>query len=153
MKKMTLFILATMITFLLTPSQAISGCVTKSISKSVGKRMSIILKRDRIRDAVLKAKPLARNKTVFKYGCNKNQLTKGVKSGEHTTRATAGRPLSAEAAKKEYGLRRKPGWRVTYVIPKGTPVKTGKVIGGAPGKVEYIPQKNISKAEKVIELQ
>ena len=43
-------------------------------------------------------------------------------------------PIGGEVhAKDRYGLPRLPSTRVEVALPKGTPVKSGKVIGGEPG--------------------
>jgi len=96
-----------------------------------------ILKLDRLRDRNLPVKTLPEPRRVFRYTTNKQAQfyrRRGVPSGTHfTTRAGPGRPLSAVHAKERYGLPRMPSTRVQVALPKGTPVKSGKVIGGEPG--------------------
>jgi hypothetical protein len=96
-----------------------------------------VLKLDRLRDSKLPVTKLTEPRKVFRFTTNKQaQLyrQRGVPSGTHfTAKAGPGRPLTATHAKLRYGLPRMPSARVEVVLPKGTPLKAGKVIGGRPG--------------------
>jgi hypothetical protein len=95
-----------------------------------------VLKLDRLRDRTLPVKKLTEPRKVFRFTTNKQAQFyrhRGVASGTHfTAKAGPGRPLTAAHAKQRYGLPRMPSARVEVVLPRGTPVKSGKVIGGRP---------------------
>ena len=107
-----------------------------TVAAKMRRPMPNVLKLDRLRDSRLPVKRLPEPRKVFRFTTNQQaQLyrQRGVPSGTHfTAKAGPGRPLTAAHAKLRYGLPRIPSARVEVVLPKGTPVKSGKVVGGKP---------------------
>lgn len=122
----------------------------KSISKQAlaSRQYKKILKRDAARDAATAAKPIKRERSVYRYtSWQEAQAAKktGIKAGSHMTSGVRrGRPISAETARQRYGLGNKPSARIKIRIPKGHPVRMNKVIGGKPGWGEITSTKKIS---------
>jgi len=110
---------------------------TAAIASRSAKPSPGVLKFDRWRDSKAPVKRLTQPRSVYRYttkGQAQLYRRSGVPSGVHfTVKAGPGRPLSAGHAKSRYGLPRIPTTRVEAVLPRGTPVKTGKVLGGEPG--------------------
>jgi hypothetical protein len=84
------------------------------------------------------AKPLARPLTVQRYtmaGRAASEMKRGIPPGRHmTASARPGPPLNPQAAQRRYGILGKaPQVRETIRLPKGFPVRSGKVQHGMPG--------------------
>jgi len=100
------------------------------------------------------AKPLARPLTVQRYTTARraaSELKRGVPPGRHmTASARRGPPMSPRAAQRRYGIPgRPPQARETIRLPRGFPVRSGKVHGGMPGIGEKtsparVPSKYVS---------
>jgi len=101
-----------------------------------------LLRRDLLRDLALPTRRLKAPRTMHRYTTWERalrELQKGLPAGTHTTaRARPGRPPSPETAQRRYGLPRKPEVRETIRLPKGTPVRHGKVLGGRRGVGEIV---------------
>jgi hypothetical protein len=107
-----------------------------------------IMRRDLVRDRAIKARPLARPRTVFRYTSNaqaRTELRRGIRPGRHmTSHGGPGRPLSRVAAQQRYGLRRRPQVRETIRLPKGEPIRSAKALGGRPGVGELTSTRRLS---------
>lgn len=122
---------------------------TKSVERTATRRFAttlaskaprpttMILKVDRWRDSQIPIMRLTRPRSVYRFTTRvqANAYSRsGVPSGVHfTVKAGPGRPLAGSRAKERYGIPRIPTVRVEVILPKGSAVKTGKVIGGQPG--------------------
>jgi len=111
--------------------------VARGTARSVGKTLSSVFRREAARDAATASRALARKRTVFRYTTSaqaRQELARGLAPGTHiTARAGAGRPLSADAAMRRFGLPTRPQVRETISVPKGTLVRANKVWQGRPG--------------------
>lgn len=109
-----------------------------------------IMRRDLVRDRAIKARPLARQRTVFRYTSNaqaRTELRRGILPGRHmSSNGGSGRPLSRVAAQQRYGLPRRPQVRETIRLPKGQPMRSAKALGGRPGVGELTSPKRLSPA-------
>ena len=114
-----------------------AGRATARVAAKTRMPAAQVMKLDRLRDSQAPIRMLTKPRSVFRYTSNEQaQLyrQRGVPSGAHfTVNAGPGRPLSAAHAKERYGLPRAPTARVEAVLPRGTTVKSGKVVGGQPG--------------------
>jgi len=121
---------------------------TKGAIKSFQRTPSQALRRDFFRDRITRAKPLPKDRTVFRYtakGRAYNEIHKGIAPGRHmTSHATRGRPLSPAHAQRRYGLPKKPTERELVRLPAGQPVRLNKVVGGRPGVEEITSPKRVS---------
>lgn len=117
-------------------ARAANGRAVVTAAGQARRQIPNVLKLDRLRDSKLAVKRLTEPRQVFRFTTNKQAQfyrRRGVPSGTHfTATAGPGRPLTAAHAKQRYGLPRMPSARVEVVLPRGTPVKVGKVIGGKP---------------------
>jgi hypothetical protein len=127
-----------------------AGSLGKVIARSAIKK---ILRRDLARDAATVAKPLAKPRTVYRYTSGTRaarEAQQGLAPDSHMTSvARPGRPLSAEAAQRRYGLPSKPEVRETLRL-EGQPVRHNKVLGGERGygeitSPEKIPSESIRR--------
>lgn len=111
----------------------------KSVSSSANKKLAQKLSQDMVRDRKTPVRVLNRDTRVFRYTHNSvRELKAGLRPGAHTTtKATPGRPMKAVDAQRKYGLPAKPTDRLTVSLPKGTPVKRNKALGGKPGVPEF----------------
>lgn len=114
---------------------------------AVSRSGSTLLRRDLVRDRAIKARPLSRQRTVFRY-TSKTQATaelrKGILPGRHMTpHGGPGRPLRSATAMTRYGLPRHPGARETIRLPKGQPIRSAKAVGGGPGVGELTSSKRL----------
>ena len=109
-----------------------------SVAKSVNKGLTQKLSQDLVRDRKTVVCLLKRDSRVFRYTHNaSSELRTGLRPGAHTTtKITPGRPLTAANAQSKYGLPTKPNSRLNLLLPKGTPYRTNKVLGGKPGVPE-----------------
>lgn len=135
MRKVTgLFLLG----LLLVPVLASGAPLSRAVARAATRRAtrSRILRLDALRHRV-PAKPLAEPRTVHRYTTRtmaQQELQKGISPGRHMTAvALRGRPMSAEQAKRYYGLLRKPSVRVTIRLPKGFPVRHSHATNAARG--------------------
>jgi hypothetical protein len=107
-----------------------------------------IMRRDLVRDGAIKARQIARPRTVFRYTSKarvSTELRRGISPGRHmTSNGGPGRPLSRVAAQKRYGLPRRPQVRETIRLPKGQPVRFAKALKGRPGVGELTSTKRLS---------
>ncbi len=122
-----------------------AGGVGKAISNAAMKK---VLRRDLARDMSTAAKPLPRDKVVWRY-TNRRQLSiessRGLSPNTHmTSRIQRGRPLTAQTAQSRYGLAKQPTFRETIRIPRGQPVRLNKALGGKPGVGEATSPTRIS---------
>lgn len=105
---------------------------------------------DKKRDKVLPITHLTSDRKVYKYYVKANQarreMRQGIPAGRHMTATgpgQTGRPIEGKTAWKRYGLQAKPEARSSISLPKGTPVRQGKVVGGQRGYGEITPQRRI----------
>lgn len=103
--------------------------------------------RDRLRDAATPTRPLGKPRRVQRYtsasGAERAQKS-GLPADTHMTSSVArGRGLSAEAAQQRFGLRTPPERVLTIELPAGTPIRTNKVLAGAPGQGEITSPQRI----------
>ena len=130
-------VVSAMLCVLLVTLSAGCGRVSERVGRSAAKRAASVLGRDLARDTASRTVRLGREIRVFKYMTEGDKAVAqrfGFQPRTHfTPSAKPGRPLSGVAAQKRYGLPSRPDERLTVAIPKGTPVKPNKVIGGAPG--------------------
>lgn len=134
---------------------AISGCsgpAAKSVGAAGARRVIAhaasrhnirpLMTRDLVRDRATQVSILRSPRTVFRYTNRFGAATarrNGVPANRHfTSRATPGRPLSPASAARRYGLPRQVTHRLTVRLPKGTPVKFNKALGGRPGVGEVV---------------
>ncbi len=107
-----------------------------------------IMRRDLARDGAIKARPLARPRTVFRYTSKaraRTELRRGIAPGRHmTSNGGPGRPLSRVAAQQRYGLLRRPQVRETIRLPQGQLVRSAKALGGRPGVGELTSTRRLS---------
>ena len=76
----------------------------------------------------------------------RQELQRGIGPGSHmTARATAERPLNPVQAQSRYGLLQKPEVCETSRLPKGQPIRSNRVVGGAAGVRELTPPEAIEK--------
>lgn len=140
-------------------AKAIVRGATKSVSKTWSGAATRTLRRDLVRDRAARVRPLAKDRTVFRYTSKaqaRNETRKGIQPGSHmTSHTSAGRPLSPARAQRRYGLPRKPEVRATIRIPQGQPVRVNKAIGGRPGIGEFTSTKRVPRGaiEKVVPLR
>lgn len=126
----------------------------RGLSRGLFRRSTIsrsrpaLLRRDLVRDRAIKARPLTRQRTVFRYTSKaraRTEISRGIPPGRHmTSNGGSGHPLSRVAAQTRYGLPRRPQVRETIRLPKGYPVRTAKVVGGRPGVGELTSPKRLS---------
>jgi len=121
-----------------------AGGLGKAFVRSAIKK---VLKKDLARDARTVAKPLVKQRQVWRYTSHKqaaHEAAHGVAPGSHMTAGTTpGRPPSTATAQARYGLPKKPQVRTTWRLPSGTPVRSNKALGGAPGVGEMTSVKHV----------
>lgn len=126
---------------------AARGAWRSSTRKVWGRSAAQAMRRDLVRDSAIKARPLARQRTVFRYTSKaraRTELRRGIAPGRHmSSNGGPGRPLSRVAAQKRYGLPRRPQVRETIRLPKGQPVRAAKALGGRPGVGELTSPKRL----------
>lgn len=138
---------------------SLAGSVAQEAAKAAARRLAAktavksgdasksILRRDAIRDHATPARPLAKERHVHRYTTREEaaqELTSGIPPGRHMTgHASPGKSPNAQAAQRRYGLPSKPEVRETIRLPHGQPVKSNKVIGGAPGVGEVISTERV----------
>lgn len=138
----------------LTPS-AEAGGIGKIFGQSVMKR---IMRTDLLRDRATIAKVLAKPRTVFRYTSQKQaafEVKYGLQPGTHmTSTGGPGRPLSAKAAQKRFGLASPPEMRETLRL-ENQAVKHNKVLAGSPGYGELTSPQRIpsSAVRRIVSLQ
>jgi hypothetical protein len=124
------------------------GAWRSSTRKLWGRSAGQVLRRDLVRDRAIKARPLSRPRTVFRYTSKaqaRTELRRGILPGRHmTSNGGSGRPLSGVAAQQRYGLPRRPQVRETIRMPKGQPIRSAKALGGRPGVGELTSPKRLS---------
>jgi hypothetical protein len=145
---------------LLTALVASAGCVraggaaartaARGAVKATESGVARILGSDAVRDARLAVKPLSTKRTVFRYTTAEGAAAEArtsVPAGSHmTSRGGSGRPLSASSAQARFGLPKLPTARETIVLPRGQPVRIGRVIGGRAGFGEITSAKKVNGA-------
>lgn len=104
---------------------------------------------DKLRDKTLPVKPLAQEKSVYRFHPTvaqaRQEMRKGVPGGSHLT-ATGpgvGRPIGGATAQSRLGLAQRPTARTTVTLPAGIKVKQGKVLGGQAGYGEIVPVRRV----------
>ena len=112
----------------------------KEAQRAEEKKHKEIVKKDMARDKKTKAKPLLKDRTVYRYTTKeraKIEAKKGIAPGSHVTaKGGPGRPLSAAEAKHRYGLKETPEVRESVELKKGDKVRSNRVIGGEKGTRE-----------------
>jgi hypothetical protein len=132
-----------------------AGGLGKAITRSAMKK---ILRQDLARDVTTAARPLAKPRTVFRYTSSAQaarEAEQGLAADTHMTSvARPGRPLSAEAAQRRYGLANPPEARETLKLD-GQMVRFNKVLGGKAGYGEITSPKEIAKEaiRKILKLR
>lgn len=106
--------------------------------------------RDLVRDNASRTIRLQTKRPVYKYTTRSQAREferKGFPPRTHFTASQGpGRPLNGSTAQKRYGLPYTPSRRLGVTLPKGTSVKSNRVIGGAPGYGELRIQKRLAPA-------
>lgn len=129
---------------------ACAGPTTRLASQAVAKKL---LARDLARDAITTAKALPASRTVQRFTTlqqAKREARVGLPPGTHMTPGLRrGRPLSGEGAARRYGLLRQPTARETIVLPKGTPIRVNKALGGKAGVGELTSPRRVASAAVV----
>lgn len=125
-----------------TISQEKSGLVSAQEKEKAIKAL------DAARDKTLPIKPMDQSRTVSRYTNwkqAKSEQANGIARKSHMTSAEVGpgRPLSAATAKNRFGLAKEPNARMIVTIPKGQPVRKGKVIAGQSGYGEITSTRQI----------
>jgi hypothetical protein len=139
--------------------KAVARGATKSASKAFNKGLAQKLRRDLLRDRKTPARVLKHDRHVFRYTTKagaEREIRNGLRPGTHmTTKANAGRPLSAASAKQRFGLPKKPQVRETIHLSKGQPVRNNRALGGQRGVGETTSSKRIpsDSIEKVVPLR
>jgi len=127
----------------------LKGAITRGAARGAKKAIpkSIQKSLDSVRDGATKPRPLPKDRSVHRYTTKeraKEEVKKGIAPGSHMTpRARPGRPPSPDSAQRRYGLPRKPEVRETISLPKGTPVRPNKALGGAPGEGELTSPRRV----------
>jgi len=136
--------------FVVTPRIAESSpasAAAKRAGAAMKSRLLRVARLDRVAHQRAAKTVLAAPRRVFRYvpaTRARQEVQQGFARMSHfTTRAVRGRPLSALHAKKRYGLPQMPANRLTLTLGKGTPVKTLKAHGGAPGVGELVNTRRI----------
>lgn len=93
-----------------------------------------ILKQDLKNHRKAPVRPLAKDRTVFRF-TTKDQAREAQRKGlppeaHMTARGGPGRPLRPDHARSRYGLPKKPDARMTVHLKKGQPVRSNKIAGG-----------------------
>jgi hypothetical protein len=127
---------------------AVPAAEARSLGQAFARSaISKLLKRDLTRDAATVAKPLARPRQVWRYTTRQRAAVdarSGLAPRSHmTARVTRGRPPSPETAQRRYGLLNGPEVRETWRLPAGTPARSTKALGGAPGMGEITSTKRL----------
>lgn len=124
-----------------------AGSTAQLASQAVAKKL---LARDLARDAITTAKALPASRTVQRFTTlqqAKREARFGLPPGTHMTPGLRrGRPLSGEGAARRYGLLRQPTARETIVLPKGTPLRVNKALGGKAGVGELTSPRRVPSA-------
>lgn len=119
------------------PARAVAKRATERLLATASVRNRSLLLRDTVRDARSQVLRLVRPRSVFRYTSARTaalEFRGGVAARRHfTSRISAGRPLSSLRAQRRFGLPRSPQARLTIRLPKGTPVRLNKALGGEPG--------------------
>ena len=123
-------------------------CKEQDDSKNSAKKIAENYKRDKARDAKLAFKPNKETEYRERYtskGQAEKEAKKGLSPKTHLgDKVIPGRLPTQEKAAKQYGIDKKNAKvRTVWRVDKGTPVKSAKVIGGAPGKGELTVGKRI----------
>lgn len=157
--KLRVAILAVGLSTLLSPIETAEarGWLRAGLQKAAQRALQLeqAYARDRLRDAATPARPLGKPRRVQRY-TNAASAERAQKSGlpadTHMTSGVArGRGLSAETAQQRYGLRAAPQRVLTIELPAGTPVRSNKVLAGAPGLGEITsPQRIPASAIKAV---
>lgn len=115
-----------MATAMAAPAAAEGGSLARSVFRGTMKGATRaflrgparILRRDLLRDRATRVRPLARNRTVFRYTTKRQarqELRRGIRPGSHTTsRAVPGRAPSPVA-------RLAPAWHSAATVCPGSP--------------------------------
>jgi len=138
---------------------AISRGAAKGTARAATKASTRVLRHDLVRDRATLARPLARERSVFRYTTAdkaRRELRAGIAPGTHmTSRAVRGRPLVAGKAQSRYGLQSRPDVRETVRLPGRQPVRINRAVGGAPGVGEITSPKRVPARaiERVVPLK
>ena len=126
---------------------AYAGSKARVVSQAIAKKL---LARDLERDAITTAKALPASRTVQRFTTlqqAKREARLGLPPGTHMTPGLRrGRPLSGDGAARRYGLLRQPTARETIVLPKGTPLRVNKALGGKAGVGELTSPRRVPSA-------
>ena len=138
-------------TILLTGCGRVSPAkLEKAAARAVERRAARVLTRDLARDNASRATRLKMERRVYRYTTEsqaREVQRKGFPPQTHFTASESrGRPLSGNTAQKRYGLPYTPNRRLGVTLPEGTPVKSNKVVGGAPGYGEIRVERRLSPA-------
>jgi hypothetical protein len=139
--------------------KALTRGAARSAKRSMSAKLRAALAADARRDALRRPVPLLKTRSFFRNVTPKTAATErrlGIPAGRHlTSDARPGRPLLAKRATKVYGTVHPVGRRELVQVKKGTLVKPGKVLGGAPGKGEFRTVRRLppSAIKKVVKLR
>jgi hypothetical protein len=123
-----------------------AGGLGKAITTAAVKKA---FRRDLARDMATAAKPLPKDRMVWRYTTRnqaKLETKRGLAAHTHmTSRVHPGRPLSAQGAQRKFGLPAMPQVRETIRLPKGHPARFNKALRGTPGVGEVTSPTRISR--------
>lgn len=116
------------------PVTATPGPLGKMLGKAA---MARLFRQDFKNHAAVVARPLSRPRTVHRFTTTnqaRREVGQGLAPNAHmTATARPGRPLSAEAAQRRYGLPAKPQVRETIRLTAGTSLRHTHAAGAARG--------------------
>jgi hypothetical protein len=100
-------------------------------------RLHDLTRRDLLIHKYTRPVPVTNPRGVFRFTTRDRALSdlrRGIAPNRHmTSHVSPGRQLSADSAVRRFGLLRLPEVRETILIPRGQPIRSNKVVGGAPG--------------------
>ncbi len=136
---------------------AVGRAIARGTARSVARRVSVsgarrqtslVLRRDAL-SHLKPARPLARPLTVQRYTSARraaSEVRYGIPVGRHmTSPARRGPPMNAQSAVRRFGLVTSPAPQVreTIHLPKGFPLRSGKVNHGLHNVVERTSSRRV----------
>jgi hypothetical protein len=139
--------------------KALMRGAARSSKGSMSAKLKAALAADARRDALRRPVPLLKTRNFFRYATAKGSASErrlGIPARRHlTSDARPGRPLRGAHATKDYATVAPVRIRELVQVQKGTLVKPGKVMGGAPGKGEFRTVRRLppSAIKRVVKLR
>jgi len=108
-----------------------AGALARRTAGRTASRASWFLRQDRVMHRATPARPLARAQKARRYTSwteARREMKLGVPPNAHLTpRAGVGRPPVPSTVKRDLGLRRAPTGQLDILVPRGQPVRKGRV--------------------------